>query len=49
MNMSERFHKTLEEKKLPHVWHIDVGGGHTWPVWRNDLYLFAQRLFRDGK
>jgi enterochelin esterase-like enzyme len=21
-------------------------GGHTWPVWREDLYLFAQKLFR---
>ena len=21
-------------------------GGHTWPVWRNDLYLFAPRLFK---
>ena len=21
-------------------------GGHTWPVWREDLYLFAQRLFK---
>jgi enterochelin esterase-like enzyme len=44
---SEALHKALEGKKVPHVWHIDVGGGHTWPVWRNDLYLFARRLFRD--
>jgi enterochelin esterase-like enzyme len=21
-------------------------GGHTWPVWREDLYLFAQKLFK---
>ena len=21
-------------------------GGHTWPVWRNNLYMFAQLLFR---
>ena len=21
------------------------GGGHTWPVWRNNLYHFAQLLF----
>jgi enterochelin esterase-like enzyme len=46
---SEALHTALGEKSVPHVWHIDVGGGHTWPVWRNDLYLFAQRLFRDGK
>ncbi|EXG77788.1 enterochelin esterase-like enzyme [Xylanibacter oryzae DSM 17970] len=21
-------------------------GGHTWPVWREDLYLFAQKIFK---
>ncbi len=46
---SEAFHTALEGKNVAHVWHIDVDGGHTWPVWRNDLYLFAQRLFRDAK
>jgi enterochelin esterase-like enzyme len=45
MNISRSFHTTLEEKKVPHVWHVDTGG-HTWPVWKNDLYLFSQRLFR---
>jgi enterochelin esterase-like enzyme len=45
---SEAFHAALDEGKVPHIWHVDVGG-HTWPVWRNDLYLFAQLLFRDRK
>ena len=45
---SEAFHAALEEAKVPHIWHVDVGG-HTWPVWRNDLYLIAQMLFRDKK
>jgi enterochelin esterase-like enzyme len=44
----ESLHKTLAEKNIPHVWHIDAGG-HTWPVWKNDLYLIAQMLFRDKK
>jgi enterochelin esterase-like enzyme len=48
MNVSERFHKALEEKQVPHVWHVD-SGGHTFPVWKNDLYLFSQRLFREAK
>ena len=43
---AEGFHNTLAEKNIPHVWHID-SGGHTWPVWKNDLYLIAQMLFRD--
>jgi enterochelin esterase-like enzyme len=45
MDISQSFHKALEEMKVPHVWHVDTGG-HTWEVWRNDLYLLAQRLFR---
>jgi putative heme-binding domain-containing protein len=47
MNISKTFESVLTEKKIPHVWHID-SGGHTWPVWKNDLYLLAQKLFRDG-
>ncbi len=43
---SESLHNTLAEKNIPHIWHID-SGGHTWPVWKNDLYLVAQMLFRD--
>jgi enterochelin esterase-like enzyme len=46
MDISQRFHAALEDKKIPHVWHVD-SGGHTWPVWKNDLYLLAQRLFKD--
>jgi enterochelin esterase family protein len=48
MENSQRFHASLEEMKVPHVWHVD-SGGHEWPVWKNDLYLLSQRLFRDGK
>ncbi len=46
MNASKGFHTALEEKKVPHIWHVDKGG-HTWPVWKNDLYLLAPKLFRD--
>ncbi len=48
MNASKSFHDALEQKKVPHVWHID-SGGHDWPVWRNDLYLLGQRLFQTGR
>jgi enterochelin esterase-like enzyme len=44
----ESFHNTLAQKNIPHIWHVD-SGGHTWPVWKNDLYLIAQLLFRDKK
>jgi enterochelin esterase-like enzyme len=46
---SEALHSSLADKKVPHVWHIDLGGAHTWPVWKNDLYLISQMLFREQK
>jgi enterochelin esterase-like enzyme len=46
MDFSKALHERLEEKKVTHVWHVD-SGGHTWPVWRNDLYLLAPLLFRE--
>jgi enterochelin esterase-like enzyme len=47
MDRSRSLHSALEEKKIPHIWHVD-SGGHTFPVWKNDLYLLAQLLFRTG-
>jgi len=44
---SQALHDALEREKVPHVWHVD-SGSHAWPVWKNDLYLLSQRLFRDG-
>lgn len=38
-------HQYLDEKKVPHVYHIN-SGGHEWPVWKDNLYQFAQLLFR---
>jgi enterochelin esterase-like enzyme len=48
MDASKNFHAILEQKNVPHLWHVD-SGAHTWPVWKNDLYLLAQRLFRADK
>jgi len=33
---------------VPPVWHID-SGAHEFPVWRNDLYLFSQLIFKNAK
>lgn len=43
--ISQRTHTYLKEKNVPHLWHLD-SGGHDFTVWRNDLYHFAQRIFR---
>jgi len=48
MEGSKSLSNVLAEKKVPHVWHVD-SGGHEWPVWKNDLYLFSQMLFQDAK
>ena len=45
-NISEGVHKYLDEQKVPHIWHIDVGGAHEFPVWKNDLYHLSTLLFR---
>jgi enterochelin esterase-like enzyme len=46
LEANKKFHALLADKKVAHVWHEDKGG-HTWPVWKNDLYLVAQMLFRE--
>ena len=43
--VSQRTHRYLKEKGVPHVWHVEPGG-HDFAVWRDDLYHFAQRIFR---
>ncbi len=48
MRISRPFHEDLKQMDVPHLWHVDAGG-HTWPVWRNDLYLIAQLLFKERK
>jgi enterochelin esterase-like enzyme len=36
----------LNELKIRH-YYSEYPGGHTWPVWRNNLYNFAGLLFKD--
>jgi enterochelin esterase-like enzyme len=35
----------LDELKIKYI-YSEYPGGHTWPVWRNNLYKFAQLLFK---
>jgi enterochelin esterase-like enzyme len=35
----------LNELKIKHT-YSEYPGGHTWPVWRNNLFNFAQLLFK---
>ena len=35
----------LDELNIKHT-YSEYPGGHTWPVWRNNLFNFAQQLFK---
>jgi enterochelin esterase-like enzyme len=44
--ISDRTHAYLAGGQVPHIWY-EEDGGHDWTVWKNDLYLFTQLLFRN--
>ncbi len=45
IRISQGVHAYLKDKDIPHVWHVD-GNAHDATEWRNNLYLFSQRIFR---
>jgi enterochelin esterase-like enzyme len=45
MSFSKRTHDYLYEKNVPHIFYIEPGG-HDFKVWKNDLYMFSQLLFK---
>jgi enterochelin esterase-like enzyme len=45
IRISQGVHAYLKDKGVPHVWHVD-GNAHDSTEWKNNLYLFSQRIFR---
>lgn len=45
IRISHGVHACLKENQVPHVWHVD-GNGHDATHWRNNLWLFSQRIFK---
>lgn len=45
IRVSQGVHAMLKEKSVPHIWNVD-SHAHDDPEWSNNLYLFAQRLFK---
>lgn len=45
IHISKRTHEYLEEHGVPHIFYVEPGG-HDFEVWKNDLYMFSQLLFR---
>ncbi|MFO7257642.1 MAG: alpha/beta hydrolase-fold protein [Bacteroidota bacterium] len=42
---SQRLHDYLEKHDIPHIYYVEPGG-HDFNVWKNDLYMFSQLLFK---
>jgi len=45
INFSKRTHDYLYQKDVPHIYYVEPGG-HDFKVWKNDLHLFTQFLFK---
>jgi enterochelin esterase-like enzyme len=45
MPFSKRTSDYLKAHKIPHIFYIEPGG-HDFKVWKNDLYIFSQLLFK---
>jgi enterochelin esterase-like enzyme len=45
IRISQGVHAYLKEKQVPHIWHVD-GNAHDATHWRNNLWLFSQRIFK---
>lgn len=45
ISFSQRTHDYLKEKNVPHIYYVEPGV-HDFKVWKNDLYLFSQLLFK---
>lgn len=45
MSFSKRTHDYLKKESVPHIFYVEPGG-HDFKVWKNDLYMFSQLLFK---
>jgi GH35 family endo-1,4-beta-xylanase/enterochelin esterase-like enzyme len=47
IRISQRMQRYLKENDVPHIWNVD-SHGHDPTHWRNNLYHFAQLLFKES-
>jgi enterochelin esterase-like enzyme len=45
MRISKRTHEYLRDHDVQHIFYVEPGG-HDFEVWKNDLYMFSQLLFK---
>lgn len=45
-HVSDTLHKYLDRNQVDHRWTVYPQGKHDWHVWKQDLWFFAQQLFK---
>src|SRR5688572_30737017 len=45
ISFSQRTHDYLKQHNVPHIYYVEPGP-HDFNVWKNDLYMFSQMLFK---
>lgn len=45
IRISKRTYEYLRDHGVPHIFYVEPGG-HDFEVWKNDLYMFSQLLFK---
>ena len=45
ISFSQRTHDYLQAHDVPHIYYVEPGG-HYFKVWKNDLYMFSQLIFK---
>jgi enterochelin esterase-like enzyme len=46
INNSKRTHDYLTANQVPHIYHVIPGGYHDFKVWKKNLFMFSQLLFK---
>jgi len=46
--ISQKFHRYLADKNVPHVWHV-TDHGHDPPEWKQAVYHFLQKVFQESR
>jgi enterochelin esterase-like enzyme len=46
ITFSKRTHDYLVANKVPHIYHVIPGGFHDFKVWKDNLYMFSQLIFK---
>ncbi|HTJ53593.1 MAG TPA: alpha/beta hydrolase-fold protein [Cyclobacteriaceae bacterium] len=45
ISFSQRTHDYLKKNDVPHIYYVEPGA-HDFKVWKNDLYMYSQLLFK---